>query len=194
MAMKRRSGRTANKKGQGILAIVCLSFLIGILGGAISANLMGERLQEESISFLLVAAIGAEEADFFQTFLKYMKYGILIWMGGWMRMGLFLSGTVFLFRGVSLGFTSAMLYMAFGRESFLQVARICLPQNLVLIPVYIFVMWAAVYYMLSWDDGSGRKNLKRERRRRQTEYCILFCMSIFLTFVGTGIETFFCGL
>ena len=61
-------------------------------------------------------------------------------------------------------------------------------QNLFLIPAYILTMSAAAYYLSAWREGEGKRALKRERRRKQTEYCILFGFSVLLLLAAAGLE------
>jgi len=103
-------------------------------------------------------------------------------------LGLFLSGAAFLLRSISLGFASAMLMVTYGVKGVWGAMLSILPQNIILIPAYIFTMCAAIYYLLDWNEGHGKRGLKRERRRKQTEYCILFLASIALIAIGAGIE------
>jgi uncharacterized membrane protein SpoIIM required for sporulation len=104
-----------------------------------------------------------------------------------MQMGLFLSGAVFLFRSAAVGFTSAMLMTAYGMKGIFRAVSF-LPQNLLLIPAYILMMSAALYYMLHWQEEGGKRTLKREKRRKRTEYCILFGVSVLLILGAVGVE------
>lgn len=186
MDMKRK--RKMDRQVQKIISIVCLSFLLGVLGGAAAANLLpaGER---GNLSFFLSEVEEITEIpSFVSLFWKYLKYDLIIFLGGWMQMGLFLSGAAFLFRSISVGFTSAMLMSVYGAKGILLAVTSFLPQNLLLIPAYILMMSAAIYYMLHWQDGGGKRALKRERRRRQTEYCILFGLSVLLLMGAAGVE------
>ena len=105
-----------------------------------------------------------------------------------MQMGLFFSGSAFLFRSIAVGFTSAMMMTAYGTKGVFIAATSFLPQNLLLIPAYILMMSAALYYMLHWQEEGRKRTLKRERRRKQTEYCILFGMSVLLLAGAAGVE------
>lgn len=184
MKKKRRMDRQVQK----IIGIVCLSFLLGTLSGAIAANLMPMEEQGELSLFLQGAAEKVEIPSFGALLWKYLKYDLIIWLGGWMQMGLFFSGAAFLFRSVAVGFTSAMMMTAYGAKGIIMAATSFLPQNLLLIPAYILMMSAALYYMLHWQDEGGKRTLKRERRRKQTEYCILFGVSVLLLFGAVGVE------
>ncbi|MBQ7084155.1 MAG: stage II sporulation protein M [Anaerotignum sp.] len=184
MKKKRRMDRQVQK----ILRIVCLSFLLGVLGGAVAANLLPKEEQGELILFLQGAAEPAKCPSFGVLFWKYLKYDLIIWLGGWMRLGVFFSGAAFLFRGVSIGFTSAMVMAVYGAKGMIMAVTSFLPQNLLLIPAYILMMSAALYYMLHWKEEGIKRTLKRERRRKQTEYCILFGVSVLLLAGAAGVE------
>ena len=180
--------RRTDKRIPKIFGVVCLSFLLGTIGGALAANLLPVGETGELSGFLQGAMEGVVEASFLSIFWKYLKYDLLIWLGGWMQMGLFLSGAAFFFRSVAVGFTSAMLLTAYGMKGIWMAVTHVLPQNLLLIPTYICIMSAAVYYMLNWQGDSGKNALKRERRRKQTEYCILFGISVVLVAAAAGLE------
>lgn len=176
MKKKRKTDRQVQK----IVGIVCLSFLIGTMGGALAANLLPAGEKSDLALFLESALNGAEPVSFLGLFWKYLKYDIIIWAGGWMQMGLFVSGVVFFFRSVSVGFTSAMLMAAYGGVGIWRTLTNVLPQNLFLIPAYILTMSAALYYMMHWQEEGIKRTLKREKKRKQTEYCLLFGGSVVL--------------
>lgn len=180
--------RIIDRQVQKIIGIVCLSFLFGTMGGAVAANLLPIGEQGELSLFLQGVAEQTEVSSFGALFWKYLKYDIIIWLGGWMQMGLFFSGTAFLFRSIAVGFTSAMMMSVYGAKGIWMAMSSFLPQNLLLIPAYILMMSAAFYYMLHWQEDGTKRTLKRERRRKQTEYCILFGMSVLLLAGAAGVE------
>lgn len=184
MDMKKK--HRIDRQVQKIVGIVCLFFLLGTLGGAMAANLLPPEAKGELSLFLQERTV--ETSSFFDLFWKYLKYDLIIFLGGWMQMGLFLSGTVFLFRSISVGFTSAMLTVTYGARGILLAMTSFFPQNFFLIPAYILMMSAALYYMSHWQEEGGKRALKREKRRKRTEYCILFGVSVFLVFGAAGVE------
>lgn len=188
MAKKRRK---TNQRGQKIILIVCLSFLFGIAFGALMANLVGNGVKSELVNMLSSGKVTEEAVTFLSVFVKYLKYDFLIWIGGWMGMGLFLSGAAFLLRSMSLGFASAMMMMTYGGNGVLKAMVSFLPSNLILIPGYIFIMCAAIFYMFSWKENDGKRALRREKKRKQTEYCILFGVSVLIMAAGAGVEFLF---
>ena len=100
--MKRQKRRT-DKQLQRIIGIVCLSFLLGTAGGALLANLLPQGQQGQLSAFLQQALADGDEISFAAIFWKYLKYDIIIWLGGWMQLGLFFAGAAFLFRSVCVG-------------------------------------------------------------------------------------------
>ena len=161
---------------------------MGTAGGALLANLLPQGQQGQLSAFLQQALADGDEISFAAIFWKYLKYDIIIWLGGWMQLGLFFAGAAFLFRSVCVGFTSAMMMAAYGMKGVLLSATAFLPQNLLLIPCYILMMSACVYYLLSWQEEGGKRTLKREKRRKQLEYCILFGGSVLLLAAASGVE------
>lgn len=89
--MKRQKRRT-DKQLQRIIGIVCLSFLLGTAGGALLANLLPKGQQGQLSAFLQQALADGDEIGFAAIFWKYLKYDIIIWLGGWMQLGFFLRG------------------------------------------------------------------------------------------------------
>lgn len=185
--MKKKK-RGIDKRVQTIVGIVCLFFLLGSLGGALAANLLPAEERNTVSVFLQDTAVSLQACSFSALFWKYMKYAVGIWLGGWLEMGLFFAGAVFLFRSLSVGFTSAMMMTTYGTQGIRMAAATFLPQNLLLIPAYSLLMTAAMYYLFSWQEEGKKRGLKRERRRKQTEYCILFGLSILLVAAAAGIE------
>ena len=74
--------KTPAERGQMIFMIVCLSFLLGTIGGAVAANLAGRSGEETLVRFLQEHLTAGGDSSFWYTFWKYMKYDLLIWAGG----------------------------------------------------------------------------------------------------------------
>ena len=100
-------------KSEKILLLICICFLLGVTGGALAANIAGQSGKEVFALFLKKYLTMEEDVSFGYVFWKYLKYDLLIWVGGWLSMGIFLSGSICLFWGVSLGFTTAMIMASY---------------------------------------------------------------------------------
>ena len=143
-----------------IFMIVCLSFLLGTIGGAVAANLAGRSGEETLVRFLQEHLTAGGDSSFWYTFWKYMKYDLLIWAGGWLSMGVFISGCVCLFRGISLGFTAAMLMASYGGKGVLKAVE---NVNQVIAPALVgfsaLEQRAIDYKMLELDGTKTKSNL-----------------------------------
>lgn len=178
-------------KSEKILLLVCICFLLGVTGGALAANIAGQSGKEAFALFLKKYLTMEEDVSFGYVFWKYLKYDLLIWVGGWLSMGIFLSGSICLFWGVSLGFTTAMMMASYGKKGVLLAMVGVVPQNLILIPVYLAMTSAAMYYLFAWEEEVFRQRAaKREKRKRKTEYLILLTASVVLICLASCIEIY----
>lgn len=177
------------ERGQIITTIVCLSFFIGIIGGAIAANVAGQSGKGTIALSLQGYLAEGVTASFGHVFWKNLKYILLIWMGGWISMGVFMAGCVCFFRALSIGFTAAMLMAGYGGKGILLVCIGILPQYLLLIPACVGMTIAALFYLFAWDDGGVRARYRKtEQNRKRLEYTILLADSVLLTAVASAWE------
>lgn len=178
------------ERGQRIATIVCLCFLLGCMGGAIAANIGGQSEEANLALFLQEKLADGAQMEFSKVVWKYLKYDLLIWLGGWLSMGVFLSGCICLFRGVSLGFTSAMLMASYGKDGVWLTCLGILPQHFLLLPAYLGMTIAAIYYLFAWEEaGVRKKSRKQDKKRKQMEYVILLFASVCLILAASGLET-----
>ena len=75
MVMKKK--RKTDRQVQKIVGIVCLSFLIGTMGGALAANLLPAGEKSDLALFLESAINGTKPVSFLGLFWKYLKYDIV---------------------------------------------------------------------------------------------------------------------
>ena len=181
---------TPLERGQRITAIVCLCFLLGCIGGAVAANIGGQSEEANLALFLQEKLADGAQMEFGKVVWKYLKYDLLIWLGGWLSMGVFLSGCICLFRGVSLGFTSAMLMASYGKEGILLTCLGILLQHLLLLPAYLGMTISAIYYLFAWEEeGIRKKSRRQDKKRKRMEYVILLCVSLLFILADSGVET-----
>lgn len=177
------------ERGQRIATIVCLCFLFGCIGGAVAANIGGQSEEANLALFLQEKLADGAQMEFGQVVWKYLKYDLLIWLGGWLSMGVFLSGCICLLRGVSLGFTSAMLMASYGKDGVWLTCLGILPQHFLLLPAYLGMTIAAIYYLFAWEEeGVRKKSRKQDKKRKRMEYVILGLASLLLIVAASGIE------
>lgn len=187
-----RAAENKMQKRQMIILMICILFLFSVATGAIFANAFSDEEMNE-IYYSVTELFEKENAHHFSTaFLKYLKYDILIWLGGCFDYGAILSAGVLAFRGISLGYTSAVLFRACGIRAVLAVMGSMLPQNIILLPAYFFMTWLAFCFLIERTKGQyGKGALKRESTRKWTEYVILLCCSILAVAVAALIEIYF---
>ncbi len=184
-----RKKKVSIEKGQIIAMIVCLSFFIGIIGGAIAANAAGQSGEGTAALSLQSYLAEGVEASFWHVFWKNLKYILLIWIGGWVSMGVFMAGCVCFFRALSIGFTAAMLMAGYGGKGILLVCIGILPQYLLLIPACVGMTIAALFYLFAWDDrGVRARYRKTEQNRKRLEYAILLAGGVLLTTIASAWE------
>ena len=182
--------RTKNDKRQMMAITICLFFLLSTMVGAMLAN--GLSLEEVNhLQSSLEALFQKEQNSFLSVFFKYLKYDVLIWLGGCFYYGAILSAGILAFRGISLGYTTSVLFRTYGAKGIFPVICSMLPQNLILLPIYFFMTWIAFCYRLEQKSGQyGKGALKREITRRWTEYIILFVGSVLAVILASLIEIY----
>ena len=124
--MKKRK-RLIDQRGQMIAAVVCLSFLLGTAGGALTLKIIADVNPTDILRNRNAAPEKNSPSDIqppSQIIRSYFRY-----------------------------------FQNIGRN-----------------------------YLSTWREGEGKRALKRERRRKQTEYCILFGFSVLLLLAAAGLE------
>lgn len=183
--MRKKSEQTDRRR---IFLIVCLFFLFGSLLGALAANLLGAAQKAELAAFLEMAMQQEEVPTIWKIFGKYLKYALLIWLGGWTTAGIFVSGAAFLLRSMAVGFSSAAILTAYGIKGVEMIVTTVLPQNLLLIPAYSILMAAAVSMLFIPNQEKGKRTLRRKRRKRRAEYGFVFAGAAVMLLFAAGVE------
>ncbi len=183
--------RKINKqeKRQMMVLMICLFFLFSVAAGAILAN--GISMEEVHTMQGDIENLFQKqtEKNFLSVFLKYLKYDVLIWVGGCFCYGAVLSAGTLAFRGVSLGYTAAIVFRAYGAKGIFVVICSMLPQNLILLPIYFLMTWFAYCFLMEQKRGQiGKGALKREQTRIWTEYTILLWGSVVAIAIASLIE------
>ncbi len=183
--------RKINKqeKRQMMVLMICLFFLFSVAAGAILAN--GISIEEVHTMQGDIENLFQKqtEKNFLSVFLKYLKYDVLIWVGGCFCYGAVLSAGTLAFRGVSLGYTAAVVFRAYGAKGIFVVICSMLPQNIILLPIYFLMTWFAYCFLMEQKKGQiGKGALKREQTRIWTEYTILLWGSVVAIAIASLIE------
>lgn len=185
--------RNTNKeqKRQMMAVMICLLFLFSTIAGALLANGLSLE-QRETLQRSINILFQTEQQNtptVWSVFLKYLKYDVLIWLGGCFYYGAVLSAGILAFRGISLGYTAAVLFMTYQAKGIFAIICAILPQNLILLPIYFFMTWLAFCFWMEQKKGqSGKGALKREVTRIWTEYAILLWGSILIIAIASFVE------
>lgn len=167
---------------------VCVFFLGAVFIGAVLANVM--KSGEGGVFSGGLQGIAQEKTlTFSAVYLKYAKYAFLIWLGGWIPLGLVCSGVTVFFRGMFLGFTTGFLIRGYGMRGVFVILSSCFLQNLILIPLYLFLTWCAIlFFMDQRKPKTGKSGLQREKQKRRIEYTVIFLGGMLGIFFVSGLE------
>lgn len=138
-----------------IFLFVVVLFLMGVIFGAIVVNSMSYT-QKEDLYYYLSQFFGqvsagkvAESNDLFlQSFLHNSKFIGLIWVLGISVVGLPVILILLFVKGMVVGFTVGFLVSQMGWKGFILAAASILPQNLIIIPIFIIMAAFSVIFSL----------------------------------------------
>ncbi|WP_042355198.1 stage II sporulation protein M [Bacillus rubiinfantis] len=138
-----------------IFLFITVLFLMGVIFGAIVVNSMSFT-QKEDLFYYLSQFFGqmsdgkvAENSDLFmQSFLHNFKFIGLIWLLGISIIGLPIILILLFVKGMVVGFTVGFLVSQMGWSGFLLAFVSILPQNLIIIPMFIVMASLSVIFSL----------------------------------------------
>lgn len=134
--------------------LICYMFLFAVTFGAFTANITNNEIKEEIALIMEVFKNSQVSQNIFQVVFKYAKYHILIIAGGYMPYGIFISSGVFLFRGVSIGYVSAMMFILYDKFGFIEILNTFFLPNIFFIPAFFLDMLFVVEKNFIMDNKS----------------------------------------
>ena len=168
-----RLGSRALSSRRGVIAIIAaICFVTGLVVGAVAAVSRGEyeraALSAELAAHVMgLAGLGQAAAAqaIPQSVVNNLMFVFVIWVLAFARAAGFLSFMVVMLQGVSYGFTTAALVLAFGARDGMAAAMIYLPQALIMAPTLLFVCASSVNYVCLTQQGRpstyGEASLRR---------------------------------
>ena len=189
-----RLGRRALSSRRGaITAVAVICFVTGIIVGAVAAASRGEYeravLSAELYAHIMgLAGLGQalEAQDVLQSVVNNLMFVVVVWVLAFARIAGFLSFMVVMLQGVSYGFTTAALVIAFGVRDGLAAAMIYLPQALIMTPALLFVCTSSVGYVCLTQQGRtstyGEAGLRR--------YVKTLVMASFLAVLAAALDVY----
>lgn len=147
-----------------VILLLCVTMLVGAAVGAVMANLMNidqfTRLSQFMDNFFNdFGTSSISKADIFnECIIKYGKTIIILWFLGFISVGAIFIFVVIFSKGLSYGFTTAFIIRQFGVKGILYSFALYIPQNIILIPVYFFIAFLSLKYILKNIGNKGAKS------------------------------------
>ncbi|CAM3873698.1 stage II sporulation protein M [Mesobacillus zeae] len=178
-----------------VYLFVIVLFLMGVIFGAVIVNSLSFT-QKEDLFFYLSEFFGqasagkvAETRDLFvQSFLHNSKFIGLIWLLGISIIGLPVILILLFMKGMVVGFTVGFLVNQMGWQGFLLSFVSILPQNLVIIPIFIVTAALSVIFSLKMIRNQFMKKLNQPVLPLFMRYMGAFLAAIVFIAAAAGIE------
>ncbi len=143
------------EENRSIYIFTMILFLIGIIFGAIIVNSLSLG-QKHDLHIYLTQFFGQvaegqladSKAMFSQSFAHYIKYIGLMWVLGLTIIGLPIILILLFIKGIVVGFTVGFLVNQLGLSGFFLSFASIMPQNIILVPVFIVIATASISFSL----------------------------------------------
>lgn len=180
-----------------IYLFVIVLFLMGVIFGAIIVNSLS-IIQKEDLFYYLTLFFDSVANEkyvsgedlFFQSFTHNMKYIGLIWLLGISIIGLPIILIMLFMKGMVVGFTVGFLVNQMSWNGFLLSFVAILPQNLIIIPLFIFASVLSISFSLKMIRRQFTKTLRLPILPIITQYFIAFLAVIAFIGIAAGIEAY----
>lgn len=177
-----------------VMALLCG----GVLTGSLLVNkLSGEQLQPLLYPFNAFDSSG--KLSLFSLLNEQVRGYILfdmalifiIWCTGFTLIGLPVAWMIVFAKGMMFGFTTGLFISQYGWEGVWISLGVVLPQNLLLIPVYVIVCVHAIKITLHlWRRVVTRQSFNPTFRVASMNYTVLFACLLVFVVIGGLIEAF----
>jgi stage II sporulation protein M len=180
-----------------IFLFIVILFLMGVIFGAIVVNSMSIT-QKEDLFYYLSQFFGqiqngkvAVNNDLFaQSFLHNSKFIGLIWILGISIIGLPVILIVLFIKGLVVGFTVGFLVSQLGLKGFMLAFVSILPQNLIIIPVFIMMAALSVIFSLRMIKKQFFKKYGHPILPFFKNYIITLVLAVVLISAASGVEAY----
>ncbi|MBT2686973.1 stage II sporulation protein M [Bacillus sp. ISL-47] len=180
-----------------IYLFVIVLFLMGVIFGAIVVNSLSFTQKEDLFYYLSQffgqvsdGQVGAAKDLFKQSFFHNTKFIGLMWILGISIIGLPVILILLFMKGMVVGFTVGFLVNKMGWEGFLLSFVSVLPQNLIIIPVFILAATLAVSFSLKMIRRQFMKKVGQPIMPLFGRYMITFAVAILFLIAAAGVEAF----
>lgn len=180
-----------------IFLFIVVLFLMGVIFGAIVVNSMSIT-QKEDLFYYLSQFFGqvsgdkvAEDNDLFlQSFFHNSKFIGLMWILGISIIGLPVILILLFIKGMVVGFTVGFLVSQMGWQGFLLAFVSILPQNLIIIPVFILMAALSVIFSLRMIKKQFMKKYAQPIIPFFKRYIFALFVAVVCISAASGIEAY----
>ncbi|EKN69678.1 stage II sporulation protein M [Neobacillus bataviensis LMG 21833] len=180
-----------------IFLFIVVLFLMGVIFGAIVVNSMSIT-QKEDLFYYLSQFFGqvsdgkvAEDNDLFlQSFFHNSKFIGLMWILGISIIGLPVILILLFIKGMVVGFTVGFLVSQMGWKGFMLALVSILPQNLIIIPVFILMAAFSVIFSLRMIRKQFMKKYSQPIIPFFKGYIFALVAAVIFISVASGIEAY----
>ena len=170
--IEKNSGKTVSK-----IVIICLALCLAAGAAVGAAAAVGLKQAEYSrLSSSLIVHINtlssqtAEKLDIFaECLVKYGKTLVIIWFLAFFPPGTFAAPLLILAKGISLGFSAALMLKLFDGDGLWYSALLFAPQNLLVLPAYCCTAFFSVKCSVSYFRAKLIKNKAAKSREESGE-------------------------
>lgn len=185
------------KENMTVYIFMITLFLTGIIFGAITVNSMS-FVQKQDLFFHLdryfVQLNGEEEIaskDILKrSFFFHVKYLFLLFILGLTIIGIPVVWILIFMKGLVIGFSVGFIVNQLGGKGLLIATLAIAPQNIIIIPVYIFAGSLSMIFSLSLLYKLFGRSLSYSIGRPFLQYSFYFAILLILAFGSSLIETF----
>ncbi|AZU63220.1 stage II sporulation protein M [Neobacillus mesonae] len=180
-----------------IFLFIVVLFLMGVIFGAIVVNSMSYT-QKEDLFYYLSQFFGqvsdgkvAEQNDLFaQSFFHNSKFIGLIWILGISIIGLPVILILLFVKGMVVGFTVGFLVSQMGWKGFMLAFVSILPQNLIIIPVFIIMAALSVIISLKMIKKQFMKKFAQPVMPLFKGYIFALIAAVVFISAASGVEAY----
>lgn len=178
-----------------IYLFVVVLFLMGVIFGAVIVNSLSFTQKEDLFYYLsqffgqaAKGEVNAARDLFLQSFFHNSKFIGLIWILGISIIGLPIILIMLFIKGVTVGFTVGFLVNQMGWNGFLLSFVSILPQNLIIIPVFIIMAALSVMFSLRMIRNQFMKKISQPVLPLFFRYVFSFLGALIVVAGAAGIE------
>lgn len=180
-----------------IFLFIVVLFLMGVIFGAIVVNSMSIT-QKEDLFYYLSQFFGqvsegkvADDNDLFlQSFFHNSKFIGLMWILGISIIGLPVILILLFIKGMVVGFTVGFLVSQMGWKGFMLALVSILPQNLIIIPVFILMAAFSVIFSIRMIKRQFMKKYAQPIMPFFKRYILAIIVAVIFISVASGVEAF----